>query len=1351
MVHSLKAPARRIPYRPRVDALEGRSAPGDTLLSLLGMTALGPGWQLLDVAPEAWADERVGACGACSFHVRWSVDESAGSDVTWSALADSRSKADSGRADDDWDDADWTRTTLDTELAEDLLASVPNADPMSSAIQPSANSDQDAAIPGAGSAATPPASAFNTPSGGSGAIGAHAGNSGNIGIGPSPIADVGAGAASPGLVARSTQGETGETDPIVASNGYLGDWVGPGEIPDPLQASGESILPPVLTNLAAPADISSSPDPGLTGPFTVLTQEYDFGNSVFQTTDVGLIELTAQVKAPANLPAGQLPIILLLHGRHNTTFQGTSAFLEWPPSGTRQPIPSYRGYEYLGDALASQGYFVVSISANGINARDNGVSDLGMLARAELTQRHLDILRDLNDTGVVTGVPGTPSPFGARFVGKLDLQNVGTMGHSRGGEGVVRHFILNQSLGSPYGIKAVFPLAPVDFQRNIINNVPLGVLLPYNDGDVSDLQGVHFYDDARYNIVDDLSPKHTFYVIGAPHNFYNTVWTPGLFPAGATDDGIGNAAQRMSAAQVRATGLAYMSAFFRAYIGVERRFLPILRGDVPPPESAQSTDEQIHVSYHAPDLSTMRRDVNRLTVSGDATVNILGGAVTQTGLTPYNMFVPPGSGTHALPAEYSSLQQPHTTPSARSSMPGLPQLRLGWNATTATWDNELPAGFRDTSGFYALQFRAGVNISDARNSVFANQDFTVSLIDGVGNVATSRVSDSSRALFYPPHFETLSIGSYVPKLFLNTIRIPLGSFAGIDRTDVRSVRFNFDQVATGALHIADVAFTDAGNVYAGPFVVSNTQRVVGSATSIRLRFNTSINVSTLTAGDVRILTPSSAGVTPTSVAVVPGTGNRQFDVSFPAQTALGTYRVIVGPDIRDLAGNAMDQDFDQIVGEIVQDRHIGQFVVVRQIDDGDAGFATTGYTLFSGQGLQNDVRYAAAGTGTQNATWTFTGLAAGQYRVAVTWTRDANRANNAPFSVFDNTTLRGTFSINQELAPNDFSDGGSRFEYLGTPTGVSAFTISSGTLIVRLTDSANDFTIADAVQIERVNDAPAARIVDDGDGGFQASAGFVAFAGQGFQNDVAFADPGAGAESAAWTFTDLTPGLYRVSATWSIHPNRATNAPFTVFDGHTALGTVRLNQELAPDDFPVSGANWKNLGGPFIISGSVLTVQLTDNANEYVIADAIRVERLASDPVRTLDDGDAGTTFSAGFFPFANQGFQADVRFAEAGTGTETANWSFTGLTAGVFKVSVTYSIHPNRATNAPFTVLNGAISLGTILVDQELAPNDFFAGGAGWRYLGNFAITGTTLNVSLSNLANEYVIADAVRIERLA
>lgn len=557
---------------------------------------------------------------------------------------------------------------------------------------------------------------------------------------------------------------------------------------------------------------AQTPDPGSPGPFAVTREEYNFGDTAFAPTNFpGPVELNASVHYPTNLSGGPLPLIILLHGRHATCFQGDGAqFLEWPCAMGRQPIPSYKGYDYVAQILASHGYIVVSIGANGINAKDNLVRDLGALARAELIQKHLDIWKTFNTVG--------GAPFGTRFVGKVDLGKVGTMGHSRGGEGVVRHFVLNDAQGSPYGIKAVFPLAPVDFNRFVVNRAALSVLLPYCDGDVSDLQGVHFYDDARYNVVGDTSPKHYLLVMGANHNFYNTVWSPSSGIPGATDDwlafvpggssdsqcGVVTGNHRLTEAQQRGTALAYMTAFFRAYVGGESQFLPLMTGDAPAPPSA-STNE-LFVSYHAPDDPALRRDVNRLLSDTNLTTNTLGGAVTRNGLSPYDLCGGPAPQPSKCLPDEPNARQPHTTPSARSSMSGLSQLRTGWGDLSALYGNDLPTGTRNVSGFQAVQFRVSVNFADARNIANAAQEFSVVLTDSSGSTSSVRVSDYSKALFFPPG----EVGP-VPKVVLNTVRIPLSAFTGVNLNNIRSVRFNFDQRLTGALLITDVAFASAPN------------------------------------------------------------------------------------------------------------------------------------------------------------------------------------------------------------------------------------------------------------------------------------------------------------------------------------------------------------------------------------------------------------------------------------------------------------------------------------------------------------------------------------------------------------
>jgi len=562
-----------------------------------------------------------------------------------------------------------------------------------------------------------------------------------------------------------------------------------------------------FSTLAIDTAFAQVPDPGTPGPLAVTREEYNFGDTAFQPSNFpGPVELRASIHYPTAL-AGPYPVIILLHGRHATCFKGGSQLLQWPcTTNGSQPIPSFQGYDYVSEVLASHGYVVVSVSANGVNAVDNFVFDLGALARAELIQKHLDILNGFNTTG--------GSPFGTKFVGKFDLTRVGTMGHSRGGEGVVRHYVLNNDLGAPYGIKAVFPLAPVDFNRFVVNNAALNVLLPYCDGDVSDLQGVHFYDDARYNVPGDTSPKHYELVMGANHNFYNTIWSPSspfpgavndwlaFVPGGHSDSqcGSGKGNQRLTEAQQRGTGLAYMSAFFRAYVGGESQFIPILTGDAPPPPSAQTNN--LFVSYHAP--ANLRFDVNRLLNDTNLTVNTAGGAVTQTDLTPYELCGGDAPQPQRCLPDQSNARQPHTTPSARSPLRGLSQLKTGWNSITGNYRNNVPAALGNVSRFQAIQFRVSVNFADARNLTDLAQDFRVVLTDASGSSASVRVSDVSSALYFPPG----EVGP-VPKVVLNTVRVPLSAFGGVNLNAVRSVQLTFNERLQGGVLITDVAFASA--------------------------------------------------------------------------------------------------------------------------------------------------------------------------------------------------------------------------------------------------------------------------------------------------------------------------------------------------------------------------------------------------------------------------------------------------------------------------------------------------------------------------------------------------------------
>jgi serine protease len=81
----------------------------------------------------------------------------------------------------------------------------------------------------------------------------------------------------------------------------------------------------------------------------------------------------------------------------------------------------------------------------------------------------------------------------------------------------------------------------------------------------------------------------------------------------------------------------------------------------------------------------------------------------------------------------------------------------------------------------------------------------------------------------------------------------------------------------------------------------------GTGTAIsraRVTFSEAINTSTFTAADVTLTGPSGNTIPVSGVSAVAGTSN-QFDVTFAAQSAPGTYTLGVGPAINDLAGNPM--------------------------------------------------------------------------------------------------------------------------------------------------------------------------------------------------------------------------------------------------------------------------------------------------------------------------------------------------------------------------------------------------------------------------------------------------------------
>jgi hypothetical protein len=132
---------------------------------------------------------------------------------------------------------------------------------------------------------------------------------------------------------------------------------------------------------------------------------------------------------------------------------------------------------------------------------------------------------------------------------------------------------------------------------------------------------------------------------------------------------------------------------------------------------------------------------------------------------------------------------------------------------------------------------------------------------------------------------------------------------------------------------------------------------------------------------------------------------------------------------------------------------------------------------------------------------------------------------------------------------------------------------------------------------------------------------------------------------------------------------------------------------------------------------------------------------------RNLDNGAAGHTRSSGWTTQTGRGVSGDIDQSAKGTGANYSNWSFTSLPSGTYQVYASWTGGATNATNAPFTLYNGSTPVTTVRMNQRFASTGLTADGASWKLLGTVTVTGGRLNVRLSNAADGFVLADAVRI----
>lgn len=109
--------------------------------------------------------------------------------------------------------------------------------------------------------------------------------------------------------------------------------------------------------------------------------------------------------------------------------------------------------------------------------------------------------------------------------------------------------------------------------------------------------------------------------------------------------------------------------------------------------------------------------------------------------------------------------------------------------------------------------------------------------------------------------------------------------------------------------------------------------------------------------------------------------------------------------------------------------------------------------------------------------------------------------------------------------------------------------------------------------------------------------------------------------------------------------------------------------------------------------------------------------------------------------------FAGELRRHDGSGVGDAAIWEFSGIAAGWYQVLVTYDADDNYATDAPYTVFDGATAEATVRIDQTEDPSGGLFQGYRWESLGLFSVGGDVLRVELSDDADNTIAADAVRI----
>ena len=467
---------------------------------------------------------------------------------------------------------------------------------------------------------------------------------------------------------------------------------------------------------------------------------------------------------------GPYPLVLIVHG---------NAPME---------RPSDRGYAWLAERLAARGYVVASVDQNFLNLSLSRGFDLGdeADARGWLLLRHLELWRDW------AGQDGHP-------LGSLaDMDRIGLIGHSRGGEAVATAATFDGmqrypeeasvELDAGFGIDALVALAPVDGQYEPggtpreLSDVSYLVLQGGLDADVFWFSGLRQYH--RTTLPEDAGAhKAAVYLPRANHGQFNTEW--GRRDFAGVGGSVLDTEDILAGDTQRAVALTAIVPFLDATLGGDPAGLAVLDD---PDDTAWPDDVELRVRR------AHGRDVVLAGFGEDpdpATGTLPGSTISAGGLETWREVAVDlrRQAAHARAAE------------------------LAWDDAAGWWAVTAPAGFAPPEDpVVRLDLAVAPDPPPGRDRVTeAPLDATLEVVDADGAVASGALAAHGGLA---PTLPQERLKSPLPDWATGVDPIPrsfrfdvaqLSADDGFDPSALREIRLRFDQSVTGRVLVHEVA------------------------------------------------------------------------------------------------------------------------------------------------------------------------------------------------------------------------------------------------------------------------------------------------------------------------------------------------------------------------------------------------------------------------------------------------------------------------------------------------------------------------------------------------------------------